>query len=71
MKMKRRAHPGLQKAIALAGGVSAMAELVKLSPSAVSQWKEVPLKYVGKIVGEWPDDITRAELRPDEFGPPP
>lgn len=53
---------GLKQAIVAAGGVRALARLLKISPSAVSQWQRVPAERVCEI--EKVTGVPRALLRP-------
>jgi DNA-binding transcriptional regulator YdaS (Cro superfamily) len=56
---------GLAKAIATMGTSSALARALGVTPSAVLQWEEVPLKRlaaVSRLTGLRPE-----ELRPDFF----
>ena len=46
----------------------ALAGTLKINPSAISQWDEVPIKRVAEIAAA--TGIPRHELRPDVFGQP-
>jgi len=46
----------------------ALADALKIKPSAISQWDVVPLNRVVAIEGA--TGVPRHELRPDVFGPP-
>lgn len=46
----------------------ALAEALNINPSAISQWKDVPLNRVVDI--EKATGISRHDLRPDFFGTP-
>ena len=51
------------------GRASALAKELKKSPSAISQWKNVPPEHV--LVIERFSGISRHDLRPDLYGPAP
>lgn len=51
------------------GRVTTLAEILQVSPGAVSQWPEVPPARVLDV--ERATGISRHELRPDIFGPAP
>lgn len=51
------------------GGITALAALLDISKSAVSQWERVPANHVLRI--EQLTGMSRHTLRPDIFGPPP
>ena len=57
----------LRKAIETAGGKSALARLLKITPQAVDQWDEIPVAQVLKI--EKALGIRREEQRPDFYPP--
>ena len=59
--------PALSKAIKNAGGPSKLARLLKLTPQAVSQWTDVPVKYL--IAVEREGGVPRQELLPDLYKP--
>jgi DNA-binding transcriptional regulator YdaS (Cro superfamily) len=59
--------PGLEIAIAEAGGVRALARLVKRSSATVAAWKRIPVEHVLTI--ESATNIRREELRPDVYPP--
>jgi DNA-binding transcriptional regulator YdaS (Cro superfamily) len=67
MANSKERDPGVEIAIAEAGGVRALARLVGVPPSAVSVWKLIPVKHVLKI--EEATGIPKEELRPDIFLP--
>ena len=64
----------LDQAIQLAGGVSKVAEIFGISPSAVSQMKRVPDKFPSErviplaVACDW--KVTPHELRPDIYPNP-
>jgi DNA-binding transcriptional regulator YdaS (Cro superfamily) len=59
----------LVKAISAAGGQSALAKALNVTPQAVQQWKRVPPERVLDV--ERITGISRYELRSDVFGAPP
>jgi DNA-binding transcriptional regulator YdaS (Cro superfamily) len=59
--------PGLEIAIAEAGGVRALARLVGRSSATVAVWKRIPIEHVRTI--ENATGIPKEELRPDIFLP--
>jgi DNA-binding transcriptional regulator YdaS (Cro superfamily) len=61
--------PGICKARAAAGGRNAdLARLLGITPSAISQWRQVPFRRALQIEARTEGRVTRAELRPDLFG---
>ena len=58
--------PGLDKAIAAAGGVGALARKIGIAQPSVSNWSRVPAERV--LTVETVTGVSRAELRPDLFG---
>jgi DNA-binding transcriptional regulator YdaS (Cro superfamily) len=63
--------PGLAKARQAAGGRNAdLARLLDISPSAISQWVQVPYRRALQIEARTAGRVTRQELRPDLFGAP-
>ena len=63
----------LEKAINLAGGQSALARLVGVSPQLVHSWKRfgVPPHRAVQIEAATGGKVKRGELRPDIFGAKP
>lgn len=59
----------LQKVFANLGSASELARQLGISPAAVLQWEEVPLRRVIEV--ERISGVSRHELRPDFFGPAP
>lgn len=57
--------PGLSKAIAVAGGVGALARALGISQPSVSGWSRIPAERVAAV--EAATGISRTELRPDLF----
>jgi TorA maturation chaperone TorD len=60
---------GLEKAIAQAGGVRALARTLGISQPAISTWKRVPAERVAQV--EAATGIERSTLRPDLYAQPP
>jgi DNA-binding transcriptional regulator YdaS (Cro superfamily) len=61
----------LNKAIDLAGGVTALAELLKTTPQVIVNWrarKSVPPERCADIEAATKGEVTREQLRPDIFG---
>jgi hypothetical protein len=67
MRSKRDRHPGIEIAVAEAGGFTALGKLFDppITGSAVMMWKMVPLKYVATIHRLF--GIPYHELRPDIY----
>jgi DNA-binding transcriptional regulator YdaS (Cro superfamily) len=65
----RDRDPGIEIAIAEAGGGYKLAKMLQITPAAVSLWKKVPVKHVLTIEREL--KIPRHELRPDIYPPEP
>ena len=57
----------LDRAIQLVGGKARLAELLKITLQAVSQWEKVPIDRVNAVVKATSWQITAEELRPDIF----
>ena len=53
------------KAIRLAGGITKVAEALRISKQAVSAWRDVPPRYV--VTLERLSGIPRQKIRPDVF----
>lgn len=58
----------LDDMLAVAGGAAALAKNLKISRSAISQWRRVPVNRVLEI--EKLTGISRHDLRPDIYGSP-
>jgi DNA-binding transcriptional regulator YdaS (Cro superfamily) len=58
-----------KKAVKAAGGAMSVARATGISRQAVEQWPHVPAKHV--LCVEAVSGISRYELRPDVYGPPP
>lgn len=64
----------IDKAVKLAGGTSAMASALSVSPQVVANWKgrkSVPAEYCLRIEQATNGKVTRYQLRPDVFGSAP
>jgi len=66
-------HP-VKRASAIVGSQRALASMLDIDPSFVSQWvsghRKVPPNYCGHIEAMTDGAVTREQLRPDIFGPP-
>ncbi len=60
----------LERAIGIVGNAERLAELVGVTPQAVSKWRRtrVPAERVRAIEEATGGAVARAELRPDIFG---
>jgi DNA-binding transcriptional regulator YdaS (Cro superfamily) len=63
--MERPKDEGLALAIKAAGTGKALAEMLGISQSAVSQWKKVPAERVIEV--ERVTKVSRTKLRPDLY----
>ncbi len=63
--MSRSNLQSLERAIAAAGGNSALARAIRVSPQAISQWREIPIKRLKAV--EKATGIRREDLRPDLY----
>lgn len=63
----------LERAIAKAGGLTALAAAIKTTPQVVVNWRKrgVPAERVLDIEAATGGQVTRHDLRPDIFGPAP
>lgn len=59
----------LKRAVKIAGGLSALALRLGITPQAVSQWERVPAKRVLSVERATGGRITRNQLRPDLYPP--
>jgi len=66
MSQRDTAFDALKKAKLAAGGASAIARHLGLTPQAVLQWKSVPPERVLDV--ERLTGVSRYDLRPDVFG---
>ena len=66
MSQRNSAIDALKRARAEAGGASAIARALGLTPQAVLQWEVVPAERVLDV--ERVSGVSRYELRPDVFG---
>ncbi|MGE4061978.1 MAG: pyruvate, phosphate dikinase [Rhodospirillaceae bacterium] len=60
----------LERAITEAGGVTALARAINVTPQAISQWDRVPAERAIAVEQATKGKVTRQELRPDLFGEP-
>jgi DNA-binding transcriptional regulator YdaS (Cro superfamily) len=58
-------EPPLQLLIKTAGGPVAIARIIGVVPSAVTQWRRVPLKHVPKLAEV--TGLSCHQIRPDFF----
>ena len=58
----------LERAITEAGGVTALARAINVTPQAISQWDRVPAERAIAVEQATKGKVTRQELRPDLFG---
>ena len=57
--------PGLLEAIRSAGSKRKLAQLLSLTPQAISYWRQVPLERLIQV--EAATGVSRRKLRPDVF----
>ncbi len=57
-----------RRAFARIGGTNAVARLVRVTPQAVSQWHQVPVRHVMALAAA--GGVPAHELRPDVFPAP-
>ncbi|TBZ94495.1 transcriptional regulator [Rhizobium leguminosarum] len=69
MENEQACLDALNEARTAAGGSSAIARGLGLTPQAVLQWKAVPAERVLEV--ERISGVSRYKLRPDVFGKPP
>ena len=69
--MRPERDSALSRAILAAGGVSALSRALGLTVQAVSQWNDCPAERAIAIEAITGGKITRYELVPSVFGPPP
>jgi DNA-binding transcriptional regulator YdaS (Cro superfamily) len=62
---------GVKAAIKSFGTQTALADALGIERSAISQWKQVPATRVLEIEEKTGGTVSRHEMRPDVFGPPP
>lgn len=56
---------GLSKAILAAGGMRALAKLLRISHQSISKWRRVPAERVVQI--ERATGVKRQDIRPDLY----
>lgn len=61
----------LKRAVALAGGPSALAKTLGVTSQAISQWTRVPAERVLQVERATNGLISRSDLRPDLYPPDP
>lgn len=61
------AQRAVKEAISRAGGLTALARILDISPQAVDQWEQIPVGHVLKI--EKALDLPRSFQRPDIYPP--
>lgn len=64
-KAHKRTDPGLRAALKAAGGVSALARLLKITRAAVSRWESVPVQKV--VAVEKVTGVPRQRLKPELY----
>lgn len=57
----------LKEAIQMLGGLSSTARILGVTPSAVCQWKQTPVRHVLALEKATGRKFTRHELRPDIY----
>lgn len=60
-------NPGLERAICIAGSCAALADLLKITPMAVSHWKVRGVPAAKVISIEIATGVPRSALRPDLY----
>jgi DNA-binding transcriptional regulator YdaS (Cro superfamily) len=61
----------LQRAKEAAGSAAKLARAIGVTPQALSQWDECPPMRVLAVEAAAKGRVSRYELRPDIYGPPP
>ena len=62
---RRQRTEGMLAAVAAAGDIKTLARRLKLTPQAVSIWRDVPLRYL--LAVEQITGVPRETLRPDIY----
>ncbi|MGU3496121.1 transcriptional regulator [Xanthobacteraceae bacterium A53D] len=70
MAVMKHTDPALQRAITSVGSSALLAELVGITPQALSQWRRVPALRVLAVEAATRGLVMRHELRPDLYPPP-
>jgi len=65
MNQRKKYDAGLERAMDAAGGVSGLARLLEILPSAVRKWRKVPDHRIVEI--EKKTGVQRERLRPDLY----
>jgi DNA-binding transcriptional regulator YdaS (Cro superfamily) len=65
VRKRKITDEGLKKAVEKAGSYYRLAKLLNLTPTAVLEWKQVPMHRVFEV--EAATGVSRETLRPDYF----
>jgi DNA-binding transcriptional regulator YdaS (Cro superfamily) len=60
----RERPPEFQQVLDVAGGVAALAQLLKLSPARMTRWRTIPAEYAVEIEAKL--GVVRERARPDQ-----
>ena len=66
---KSPTRKAVDEAIRASGSLKKVAERLGISSQAISQWEKVPPRHV--LALEAMSGVSRHDLRPDVYGPPP
>ena len=64
-------NEALDRILELLGGYASVGRILKITTSAVHQWRKVPAEHCLALERAAKGQITRYEMRPDIFGPAP
>ena len=67
--MVEKRDGALKRALKEAGGLSALAARLGITPQAVSQWRRVPAARVIAVEQATAGVVARSQLRPDLYPP--
>ena len=67
--MVEKRDRALKRALKEAGGLSALAARLGITPQAVSQWRRVPAARVIAVERATAGAVPRSQLRPDLYPP--